>query len=238
MNANAQIVYTDINPDSDFTSGGGFDFNQDNTNEITTTNGSYFTLASQQIWSIGNINTGQWDVPKHLTINTVIDVNGNFETAGDLSMTNWGTGTPLPLNQDVFLGVKLVFNGNTYYGWARVMWDGTNFIYRDYAYQSTAGAAINAGDTGVPTGISNFEKNINFTLYPNPAKNTITIDNKSKINITEIKILDLLGKEVKKISISNNNVHTINISELNTGIYFISLFDNGKKIGDKKLIVE
>ncbi len=143
----AGVVYTDIDPDNSFTTGGGFDFNGDATAEITTNNGVYLTVGVHNIWANGNASSG-WDVPKPLQANTTIDAGGNFIGAGDASMNAWGAGTPFPQNQDAYMGIKIVLSGNTMYGWVRVFWNGTDFVYKDYAYETTPGAAINAGDSG------------------------------------------------------------------------------------------
>ncbi len=234
INANAQIVYTDINPDG-MPSGGGFDFNGDNTNEFSLSTSDYITYTwssgGTNIWANGTSGSG-WDVPKPLTQGTTIDANGNFIGAGDVSMNAWGQGSPFPLNQDSYMGVRLSLNGQIHFGWIRVMWDGTNFIYKDFAYESTANTAINAGSS--TSRINNFDVGM-FRIYPNPAKNAFTIDNKT--NISKVKIVDLSGKEVKESTVSNANNQTIDISDLNEGVYLINLYENNKIVGYKRLIV-
>lgn len=58
-----------------------------------------------------------------------------------------------------------------------------------------------------------------FSIYPNPAQNVITIDNRSASQITEVKMFDILGKDTG-VSLSGNN---LNISSLAPGIYYLSL---------------
>ncbi len=240
VNANAQIVYTDINPDG-MPSGGGIDFNGDGTNEFSLTSSDYITYAwssgGTNIWANGTDDVG-WDVPNPLIQGTVIDGNGNFIGAGDVSMDGWGQGTPFSLNQDSYMGCRLSIDGQTHFGWIKVMWDGTNFIYKEFAYQSAANTAINSGDSGATTGISDLENNTNFTIYPNPAKDIIIIDNNSQLNISKIEIVDLLGKRTSEFSVSNANSQTINISELNEGIYLIVLFEGDNRIDYKKIVIE
>ena len=72
--------------------------------------------------------------------------------------------------------------------------------------------------------------NSNYSIYPNPASNQITIDVLNS-NLKEVTVLNNLGKELFK---SKNN--TINTSKLASGIYFISIkTDKGKST--KKLII-
>ena len=65
-------------------------------------------------------------------------------------------------------------------------------------------------------------------IYPNPAQNQITINN-GLLVIGRIQILDITGKIVKQV-ISNNTKQTIDISELNKGIYFVKVGERVRKI--------
>ena len=51
---------------------------------------------------------------------------------------------------DGYIGVKFDIAGAAHYGWVRVdlSADGTTLTVKDYAYEATAGTAINAGDVG------------------------------------------------------------------------------------------
>ena len=76
-----------------------------------------------------------------------------------------------------------------------------------------------------------------IALYPNPANTTVTINLKRAID-ADIRVFDLLGKLViYQPDVSITNEHTINIAELNNGIYFIRI---NSEIGTitKKLIKE
>ena len=75
------------------------------------------------------------------------------------------------------------------------------------------------------------------TLYPNPANTIVTLNLQKSVE-ADIRVFDVLGKLViyqPDVSIANS--HTINISELNDGIYFIRI---NSEIGTitKKLIKE
>jgi hypothetical protein len=64
----------------------------------------------------------------------------------------------------------------------------------------------------------------NYTLYPNPAKDELRIEN-GEIQINRLEILDLSGKVVCQYDDSKNK---INISALSRGIYFVKIeTDNG-----------
>ncbi|WP_139959657.1 leucine-rich repeat domain-containing protein [Flavicella sediminum] len=69
-------------------------------------------------------------------------------------------------------------------------------------------------------GVDDLDLAANFKLFPNPAKNTISVSN----NVVSAKIYSLLGTEVKSFS-SNND---FDISYLANGIYlFKAEFENG-----------
>ncbi len=62
-------------------------------------------------------------------------------------------------------------------------------------------------------------------IYPNPFTNKLIIK-KTKNNQVEILLFDLLGKKNKSV-IVNTIDHEINTSELQNGIYFIKILENG-----------
>lgn len=90
------------------------------------------------------------------------------------------------------------------------------------------------------SGLVGFEEmnSTEINVYPNPAKDVICIENKSGINITKMIIIDLLGKEIKEIAISNSSKQTIDISELNNGVYFVNFIDNDKRVAFKKIVID
>ena len=75
-----------------------------------------------------------------------------------------------------------------------------------------------------------------ISIYPNPATNEIKISNLSSEE-NQITIYNLLGQQVKNISVSNEQNHTINISDLPSGIYMLTV-SNNKKINCKKFVKE
>jgi len=233
----AQIEYTDIT-DSNLVSVGpnwnpeGIDFNSDGILEIETFDGIYLTLFDptwtfeSKIWATGDINGG-WDNVQAINANTTIDANGNFESLGDASMDQWGAGTTFPLNQDAYLAVKIDLNGTTHYGWVRVMWNGTSFIYKDYAYNTTPNAAINAGQTTLA--IAEYTNSMKVSYYPNPTKDFISI--KSDQTIEKAYLIDILGKTTELNTINNR----VNISTVPNGVYFLHV-KSAKNTAIKKII--
>lgn len=65
-----------------------------------------------------------------------------------------------------------------------------------------------------------------FTIYPNPCNDIITIHNDNRASIYEIKISTVEGVVLKTILASSNQSYTLNISDINSGIYLINVVSN------------
>lgn len=80
----------------------------------------------------------------------------------------------------------------------------------------------------------------NFSFFPNPASNELTIEFNNKADFTkpkQVNIIDVLGREVKTVFIETKK-QKINLQELNNGVYYLQLqSNNGIKI-TKKLVKE
>ena len=89
----------------------------------------------------------------------------------------------------------------------------------------------------VVNGILNHTKVDDFqiNIYPNPCSNYLNIN--SVLNIETYCIYDCLGQKLIEDNQVLKNSFTINISKLNSGIYFIELKSNKNKITLKKIIV-
>jgi len=70
----------------------------------------------------------------------------------------------------------------------------------------------------------------NLSVYPNPAKNIITIATSPFIRETgTLSLHDALGKEVYKTTINSPSTQ-IDVSQFASGSYYVSLFRNGSTI--------
>ena len=63
-------------------------------------------------------------------------------------------------------------------------------------------------------------------IYPNPANDKVSINLKNNGNAT-IQLFNILGQEVKTVYTTENKVE-VNVSDLNSGIYFIRVDQNNK----------
>lgn len=78
-----------------------------------------------------------------------------------------------------------------------------------------------------------------FKIYPNPTKGVVNIDfSVSDNEMVSIEIIDLMGKVQIVKGLRTSSFHTIELNELNTGIYFYRLVKNDATIHSGKLIIE
>lgn len=76
-----------------------------------------------------------------------------------------------------------------------------------------------------------------FRLYPNPASDNITIELSNNVKSTETnyQIIDLNGNVVLEGGLVNSSV---DVSKLDSGVYFVRIEQNGEFLGGEKVLVE
>ena len=84
---------------------------------------------------------------------------------------------------------------------------------------------------GPPAGISNWKDNVR--IYPNPANNFLNISS-SEI-IQRVEVLDVVGRVIVSKTLNNSN-YILDVSNLNSNVYFINYSINGV-VSTKKVIV-
>jgi len=83
-------------------------------------------------------------------------------------------------------------------------------------------------------GTDEMETTLEYSVYPNPVNDVLNISISE--NNTSISIFDIVGKNVSDMKLINGT-NTLNIENLNPGVYFYSIERNGNLIETKKLIV-
>jgi hypothetical protein len=257
--ANAQIVYTDVNPDETHdpvnngaTEFGLLDLNNDqildfyvvskDTTTPTPTAIKYTMVAPYG--ALGNAVAG--DVPSGynyafaMTSGTSIDAATSWiipASSGALSMAlNVDGAFPYPSYwangvTDKYLGLKFFLGADAHYGWARldVTADGDVFTIKDYAYNATAGGAILAGQ------MVGLTENVESTLhFVNQNDNTVKIMLNGLTDGT-ITVVSASGQTVSTGKTSSDE-YIVNLNGLTAGVYVINAeFAAGKMT--KKVIV-
>lgn len=74
--------------------------------------------------------------------------------------------------------------------------------------------------TVTPTGISSIENQNIFSIFPNPTTNEIVVQ--SNTTIEQIKILNVLGQEIKSIQSNSKRVY-VSLADLSDNLYFIQI---------------
>ena len=88
---------------------------------------------------------------------------------------------------------------------------------------------------GINEYLSGFE-NTSFKVYPNPAKDVLNLEVsnlKLQQNSISVSIMNGMGQLVYADKLDFNENHTLNISSLPQGLYFISLIQNDVKVPSK-----
>lgn len=88
------------------------------------------------------------------------------------------------------------------------------------------------------TGVEDVIENDSFILQPNPNNGIFTLEIISKefvIENTELKIINVLGQEIKEFKIQSSK-QQMNLAEVEAGIYYLQLQKNSKPVVTKKII--
>ena len=78
-----------------------------------------------------------------------------------------------------------------------------------------------------------FTQSNELIVYPNPAKDVITIENNLKGNNLNIFITDLAGRKISQIIRPNNSVLQLSVANLKTGLYILKITDGISSITQK-----
>lgn len=244
--ASGQIIYTDVDPD--FASADaniGLDMNNDTNFDFVLIDsaapaigiGNYMSasgngfLGSQPgayvypfaLISGDTISSGQttwFNGAGAGTLNYVSCYNGG-------GSSNWCGVT------DKYLGLRFTVGADTFYGWARldVSLSGDQFILKDYAYNSVAGEAIDAGQT-----LSVSELKIPKAYYINCVDRFVTISNIQ--GAANYKVISLSGQTVLTSSTRLEN-QTVDLNGLASGIYIVEVSnEESSKVNRKKIVLK
>jgi hypothetical protein len=71
-----------------------------------------------------------------------------------------------------------------------------------------------------------------ISIYPNPANNLININNLSTFSIDNFKIFTINGSLIKELK-NSDSYQNIDVSQLQSGVYFIYIEVNNQKLNYK-----
>lgn len=194
--------------------------------------------ASSYSWNTGPTTTSIVVSPTASTSYTAAGFNGSCYGLATTSIT---ISTSITLNVSssspsicVGQSATLTANGASTYTWntgsnaiSIVVTPTTSTSYSvNGSSGSCNGSAITSISVNLCTGIRENVNAVQFSIYPNPSRDNIIIEVE---NLSDLQILDVLGKIVLETSLQKQN-NTINISQLNNGIYYFKIKQGGTNI--------
>ncbi|RLD54456.1 MAG: hypothetical protein DRJ01_18010, partial [Bacteroidetes bacterium] len=124
------------------------------------------------------------------------------------------------------------FSGNTYRAIIPAQETGVTVYFTieatDVEFTTTYESSYN-----VITGINDINMN-NISIYPNPVSDMLHINNLT--NVKNITISNVIGQKVKTVNNINSEILNINTSDLERGVYIISITDNNGNVRSSKLL--
>jgi hypothetical protein len=86
-----------------------------------------------------------------------------------------------------------------------------------------------------PDGIEEYLSNVQWSIYPNPAKDVVSIECEFSLHKWNVTVLNALGQQVlpNRSLQGNNGLYSIDISGLKTGLYYIRLEKDGNQFSKK-----
>jgi hypothetical protein len=126
------------------------------------------------------------------------------------------------VSTDQYLGLVYYHGSDTLYGWVRLFMD-TQIVIKDFSIGSSL------------IGIDEVNENY-INIYPNPASNKIFIEQK-QFQQCDIILQDLLGRQLLSKKITDTRKSEIDISNLNNGIYLLTISSKQNQ-STKKIVVQ
>ncbi|MCK7590314.1 T9SS type A sorting domain-containing protein [Subsaxibacter sp. CAU 1640] len=247
-NASGQIVYTDIaditvdatNPraaiDIDVDGTGDYLFGSRTTapNFVFMFPASASTAASYNSNAMVGFASSGFYYPSNLAAGDPINnTNGIFSSArGDFNYNACAyPGSQFCDGMDGYVGLHFKIGANTHYGWVRVQVaaNASNVIIKDFAYNTTPGQSINAGQTT----LSVDEFNVNDIRVVALNKN-ISLFNLPQS--TSYNLFSTSGQSVLK-GVTNNDTYVIEAASVATGVYVLELNDTATNAVIRKKVV-
>ena len=97
--------------------------------------------------------------------------------------------------------------------------------------QTTATVTVNTS-----VGIAQLTNDLPFTIFPNPAKNEVTVDAVAIDKETTMVLEDILGQTLVTRTINPASSTTVDLTNYSNGVYFIELQQSGKRAVKKFII--
>lgn len=165
-------------------------------------------------------------------------------TPGDRRIISSSGGFQFPANTKIEFAYAVVFSQDTSQEVntitqfnTRVQRDVRNVRYYDKMHQQPQCApaiTYTPLPPPPPTGIKENENALfKAIIYPNPSRDKVNIVVSENINFADVTLLDVSGRVISKTIIHENHRAVLNVSEIDTGIYFVEISNGNSKITHK-----
>ncbi len=203
---------------------------------VKTWNGAAWAISFQHLYSYDQFNNLSRDLMQHWTgiwVNSsqsIIDYNSNNILSYEIDQ-NYDEISSIFVNSKQ---ITAVFCSN-------------DICLKSYVSQYWSGGAVGSWSSNdsteyfgcaVAAGIAVVSDKItSISIYPNPFTLQTTLSISKELKSASVKIIDVLGKEVKNIAFTGNQL-IIRKDELPAGIYFMQIISEGEVIAKKKMIIQ
>lgn len=234
----AQIIYTDLNPDVKIEGWEVYQLKLDPGINMTMDIWKHpDEVVVNSLNSNFEVMVDNQGLPVALNSGTVIDVSAawikpSYTALWDGSTGNWNN------VQSKYLGLRFKKDNVWHYGWARLEIDAapSYFILSDYGYNSVADASLKAGEGAGTAGINDAQPQSSFiTIYPNPCKGNFSIKSDRSIQNARVEIVNCQG-QIVYTGISGQSFFSI--EGLPKGIYLVRILDQAAILETKRVVVE
>jgi len=220
---------------------------------------------SPLLWSNASVitHTGGNTWGKHIYMAQGTVTSGPGFIGGNVSQgANKGTGAGIPdmtvllldANNDPVAFTTTDANGD--YSFSNLP-NGTYTVHPENLGDATTAASVTIDATNVSQNAISFERSntnktitplpnaianvaaqaLTFSVFPNPANNVVNINWAEYSNdLASVVITDISGKKVMSAQVSMNADASVNVSELQTGFYFMSVVTESASTAQKLII--
>jgi hypothetical protein len=256
--AEAQVVYTDVNPDLTVSAGGSYnlDLNNDGIVDFSLAQRSGTVYSYIQYDAVGILPEKSMNAVDTLGMECAHAVDAGFSVNSSLNWVDSSamalqfppTASALAVNTSGFGGfgnftgmngkfLPLRFNmaGDTYYGWVRlnVASDALSFVVIDYAYKNSPDAPSYTGLT-TDVGISEAAMSGMAEIFSNNSDITVKLDAAVPAE-GNIVVRNMLGQVVSTVRITGSTT-MINLEGASTGAYIVSI-EQGSGSYSKRVLI-
>lgn len=200
--------------------------------------------------------TGDFGTMGGITVNNIAKWNGITWSGVGVSELNGGGWSMCILNNELYVGGSF-FSPSTYGHLVTdvLKWNGSNWNDVSQNTRLTGSTfvmgcnndiyAVGIGVDSVinnlawlrpsTAGVNEINSENKIHVFPNPSSGQITFSNVMENGVVEI--MDITGKLIVK-EINRNRIYTIDLSDLDKGIYFFKITNGNRSVQQGKLIIQ